>query len=284
MARPWSLRSRRHGRRGSTSQVETGGLRRARLRRQSLVRRGRSGARLQPAAWWCPETSTPTCTPTRRSPAACPTASRRPPASWRSCSASGGDSIGRSTSPRSARRRWSPAREALLAGTTTLIDHHASPNAIDGSLRHHCRAPSRELGIRSILAYEVTDRDGPERARAGLRREPSASWRRVERRLVPLARGMVGAHASFTLSAETLAAASSWRASTRTGLHIHVAEDAMDQADAVGRSTARGPAPGDAADAVGPRATRPRGSRQPAEAALLARRAARPSPTTRART
>ena len=55
--------------------------------------------------------------------------------------------------------------EALLSGTTTLIDHHASPNAIDGSLDLVADALT-ELGLRSVCCYEVSDRDGPERARA----------------------------------------------------------------------------------------------------------------------
>src|SRR3972149_95913 len=59
------------------------------------------------------------------------------------------------------------AREALLAGTTTLVDHHASPNAIDGSL-DVLAAAFGEVGIRSVLCYEVTDRAGPARADAGV--------------------------------------------------------------------------------------------------------------------
>src|SRR5216684_6324307 len=56
--------------------------------------------------------------------------------------------------------------EALLTGTTTLIDHHASPNAIDGSLDVMADALA-QLGLRSVLSYEVTDRDGPDLAQAG---------------------------------------------------------------------------------------------------------------------
>jgi cytosine/adenosine deaminase-related metal-dependent hydrolase len=57
------------------------------------------------------------------------------------------------------------AMEALLAGTTTLFDHHASPGVIDGSLDIVADA-FEELGVRSVLAYETTDRDGPGRDRA----------------------------------------------------------------------------------------------------------------------
>jgi putative selenium metabolism protein SsnA len=119
--------------------------------------------------------------------------------------------------------------EALLAGTTTLVDHHASPNAIDGSL-DVIAAALEALGIRSVLCYEVSDRDGPERAGAGV-----AENRRFLATRRPLARGMVGAHASFTLSEDTLAACVDLARGAGSGLHVHVAEDVADQRDAVAR-------------------------------------------------
>jgi putative selenium metabolism protein SsnA len=123
--------------------------------------------------------------------------------------------------------------EALLAGTTTLVDHHASPNAIDGSLDVIAEA-LEEVGIRSVLSYEVTDRDGPERAAAGVD-ENRRFLRAVGSGRRPLTRAMVGAHASFTLSPETLEACVELARSDSTGLHIHVAEDFADQADSESR-------------------------------------------------
>lgn len=119
--------------------------------------------------------------------------------------------------------------DALLAGTTTLIDHHASPNAIAGSLDVIADA-LESLGIRSVLCYEVTDRDGPERAEAGVREN-----RRFLGTSRPLARGLVGAHASFTLSPETLAACVALSRETGAGIHIHVAEDPADERHAEAR-------------------------------------------------
>src|SRR5206468_5550931 len=107
--------------------------------------------------------------------------------------------------------------------------HHASPNAVDGSLDRVASALA-DLGVRSVLCYEVTDRDGPDRAEAGLeenRRFLKSDW--------PLARGMVGAHASFTLSEETLAACVELAEEAGAGIHIHVAEDEADQRDAQAR-------------------------------------------------
>jgi putative selenium metabolism protein SsnA len=118
------------------------------------------------------------------------------------------------------------AREALLAGTTTLIDHHASPNAIDGSLEVIARAFD-QVGIRAVLAYEVSDRDGAERATAGVA-ENERFLDHVSGGAFPLARAMVGAHACFTLSDQTLADCAALARDAGVGLHIHVAEDAID--------------------------------------------------------
>ena len=122
--------------------------------------------------------------------------------------------------------------EALLSGTTTLIDHHASPNAIDGSLDVIANALG-ELGVRSILCYETSDRDGPERAEAGLA-ENRRFAERVAREKPALTRAMIGAHASFTLSDETLTACADVARRLRVGMHVHAAEDEVDERDSVG--------------------------------------------------
>jgi len=116
--------------------------------------------------------------------------------------------------------------DALHAGTTTVIDHHASPNFIDGSLDVIADALAG-LGLRSVLCYEVTDRDGMALAAAGV-----AENRRFLARPRRLARGMVGAHASFTLCNDTLGACAEVALAAGVGVHIHVAEDGADQRDA----------------------------------------------------
>lgn len=121
------------------------------------------------------------------------------------------------------------AIDALLAGTTTIIDHHASPNFIDGSLDVIADELER-LGLRSVLCYEVSDRDGPDRAAAGV--HENARFLKTRR---SLARGMVGAHASFTLSDDTLARCADAAAQSGAGVHIHVAEDGFDESDCMER-------------------------------------------------
>jgi putative selenium metabolism protein SsnA len=118
---------------------------------------------------------------------------------------------------------------AMRAGTTTIVDHHASPNAIDGSLDVIADA-LEGIGLRSVLCYEVSDRDGPDLAAAGV-----AENRRFLSHSRPLARGMVGAHAPFTLSSETLRACAQAADEFGVGVHIHVAEDDTDGADSQAR-------------------------------------------------
>jgi putative selenium metabolism protein SsnA len=125
------------------------------------------------------------------------------------------------------------ALEAIRSGTTTLVDHHASPNAIDGSLDIVAEA-FEEVGVRGVLCYEVSDRDGATRSREGVE-ENRRFLARVADGRWPLAQGMVGAHASFTLSEETLGACVEVARASGTGIHVHLAEDAVDEADAVAR-------------------------------------------------
>jgi len=132
---------------------------------------------------------------------------------------------------------WVGAADALLAGTTTIVDHHASPGAIDGSLDHIGGALT-QAGARGILCYEVTDRDGPEHAEAGL----EETRRFAEHRAKgdgELLRTMVGAHASFTLSDRTLARCVDAARDMAIGIHVHVAEDDADQRDCLARTGAR---------------------------------------------
>jgi cytosine/adenosine deaminase-related metal-dependent hydrolase len=132
---------------------------------------------------------------------------------------------------------WSAAlgaAEALCNGTTAIIDHHESPMAIDGSLDVIADACSM-VGVKTNLSYGVTDRwdhstirskvsplspmtDG---AKRGLREN--------ERFLRAGGRGMVGVHASFTCTDETLDGAASLAESMNTGVHIHVAEGPDDK-------------------------------------------------------
>jgi cytosine/adenosine deaminase-related metal-dependent hydrolase len=119
--------------------------------------------------------------------------------------------------------RWSAmlgALEALSCGTTAIVDHHESPNAIEGSL-DVIAAACAAVGVRVLCAYGVTDRHGPDGVQRGLEEN--------RRFLAAGGTGMVGIHAAFTCSEETLAAAAGLAAEFGVGVHVHVAEDAVDR-------------------------------------------------------
>ena len=127
------------------------------------------------------------------------------------------------------------AIEAVRHGTTTMVDHHASPNAISDSLERLSRA-FREVGVRGCLAYEVSDRDGREKAEEGVRENVEF----IERsRGDPLIRGSFGLHASLTLSDETLDSCLEASKDLDTGFHLHVAEDRADVTDSLKKSGRR---------------------------------------------
>lgn len=111
------------------------------------------------------------------------------------------------------------ALEALQVGCTAIIDHHESPNAIDGSLSIIADACA-EVGVRVSCAYGVTDRHGAEGARRGIAEN--------DRFLGDGGRGYVGVHAAFTCSDDTLAQAAEVARRHGVGVHVHVAEGEAD--------------------------------------------------------
>lgn len=117
---------------------------------------------------------------------------------------------------------WSAKLAALTAlesGCTAVIDHHESPNAIEGSLSVIADACA-EVGLRVNCTYGITDRHGPEGAAAGLAEN--------DRFLSEGGIGMVGLHAAFTCSDDTIAAAAELAESHGVGVHVHVAEGKVD--------------------------------------------------------
>ena len=105
-------------------------------------------------------------------------------------------------------------------GVTFVIDHHASPYAVEGSLETIAKAFDR-VGLSHLLCYELSDRDGEAISQAGLDEH--------ERFLSAGGQGHIGLHASFTVGNELLSRAVDLAAKHKTGLHVHVAEDKADQ-------------------------------------------------------
>ncbi|NUQ86770.1 MAG: amidohydrolase family protein, partial [Anaerolineales bacterium] len=105
--------------------------------------------------------------------------------------------------------------DAIKHGTTTLFDHHASPNAIRGSLDIIANEVEKS-GLRAVLCYEVTDRDGEEKMKAGI----EENLRFLKRTKSPLLAGTFGLHASLTLSDSSLALCRQ-SVPDSVGFHIH---------------------------------------------------------------
>lgn len=126
--------------------------------------------------------------------------------------------------------------DAIKHGTTTLIDHHASPNTIEGSLDVIAEAVDKS-GLRGVLCYEVTDRDGTEKANAGIQ-ENARFMKRLASNPHPRLSAAFGLHASLTLSGATLQACAAAIPEGK-GFHIHAAEHESDEYDSLQKSGMR---------------------------------------------
>ena len=128
--------------------------------------------------------------------------------------------------------------DAIKNGTTTYFDHHSSPNCIDGILDLIGSVVS-DAGLRAVLCFEVTDRDGPERARAGI----AENARFVDRCSGgPIGGGRIaanfGIHAPMTVCDDTLAACRE-SVPAGVGFHVHVGEHEYDQYRSLAESGTR---------------------------------------------
>jgi len=122
--------------------------------------------------------------------------------------------------------------DSLKAGTTTIIDHHCSPSYIEGSLSLLAET-GEKLGLNTSVAFEISDRNGQEIFEASLQENLDAVRKFSD---TPNVHPMIGLHASFTLSdnslkkiRESVSSLNSW------GIHIHVSEDKADEVDAVNK-------------------------------------------------
>jgi putative selenium metabolism protein SsnA len=126
--------------------------------------------------------------------------------------------------------------DAVKHGCTTLFDHHASPNAISGSL-DQIGSSLIQSGVRGVVCYEVTDRGGTDKADEGIA-ENVRMIHKVKQENSTLVKAMVGLHASLTLSDETLEKCTGAGAND-AGFHIHVAEHQVDEYDSIFKSGLR---------------------------------------------
>ena len=123
---------------------------------------------------------------------------------------------------------YEPILDAIRYGATTLIDHHASNRFIDGSLDVIAEVVE-ETGVRAALCYEVSDRDGPDVALAGIR-ENVRFIKKAREMAHPRIAATFGLHAALTLEDETLdRCVAEAEAIGHEGFHIHAAEGPTDR-------------------------------------------------------
>lgn len=116
--------------------------------------------------------------------------------------------------------------ESISNGVTTLLDHHSGPNAIEGSLFTLADA-AKDVGIRTSLCYEVSDRDGKDKRDQGI--AENINWIKESQKRDDMLSGLFGIHASFTMSDESLDKCRDAMQGVYDGYHIHVAEGIDDQ-------------------------------------------------------
>jgi putative selenium metabolism protein SsnA len=128
--------------------------------------------------------------------------------------------------------------DAIRHGTTTLIDHHASYSAIEGSLQEISKVVD-ETGMRASLCYEVSDRHNPNKTQAAIEENVNfINYVKEGNNLNGRLSALFGLHASLTLSAETLEKCRA-AVSDETGFHIHVGEHHSDEYDSLAKSGMR---------------------------------------------
>lgn len=118
--------------------------------------------------------------------------------------------------------------DSIKNGVTTVFDHHASFGEIKDSL-FAIESAAKETGVRSCLCYEVSDRDGMDKAKEAVMENANFIKHALADDSDMIA-GMMGMHASFTISDETMALCAANKPA-EAGYHIHVAEGIEDLHD-----------------------------------------------------
>ncbi|MDR2575769.1 MAG: putative aminohydrolase SsnA [Treponema sp.] len=126
-----------------------------------------------------------------------------------------------------------PMIDEVRSGVTSVIDHHASPFAVEGSLFKIAEA-CKLFGLRSNLCYEVSDRDGEKIAFAGIKENVDFA-KYCKEQNDDMIGGLLGMHAQMTISEKTLALCVEAASSAGIGFHVHAAEGIEDVIDAVSK-------------------------------------------------
>jgi putative selenium metabolism protein SsnA len=126
-----------------------------------------------------------------------------------------------------------PMIDQIRSGVSSVIDHHASPFAVEGSLFKIAEA-AKLFGLRSNLCYEVSDRDGEEISEAGIRENIDFA-KYCQKQNDDMLGALFGLHAQMTLGEKTLSRCTEAAATAGIGFHIHAAEGIEDLKDAISK-------------------------------------------------
>ncbi len=122
---------------------------------------------------------------------------------------------------------YATAMQSAKAGVSFVIDHHSSPFHIDGALETIAKAFD-EVGVGHLLCIEHSDRDGEETRDKNIHATIDY-LNKCKDSNNPTYQGMVGMHASFTVGDELLQRSIEIANDFDCGIHLHVAEDLMDE-------------------------------------------------------
>jgi cytosine/adenosine deaminase-related metal-dependent hydrolase len=118
----------------------------------------------------------------------------------------------------------SAGADMLRNGSTLFADTYSGPNSIDGSLQEIARG-TREVGIRGILAFEMTERNNPDEANRGFQEGIKFIQSCSKDDLVS---GMISLHASFTVGDEIVTRAAGQAKELDVPVTIHTSEGLVD--------------------------------------------------------
>ena len=124
---------------------------------------------------------------------------------------------------------YATAVACAKSGVTFVIDHHASPFYTNGALENLAEAID-EVGIAHLLCFEISDRDGA---------EVLDNLFDATENYLKSNQGLVGLHASFTVSDSTVKRAVALAEKYNSGIHVHTAEDLCDQTDSINKYNKR---------------------------------------------
>ncbi|RLI56621.1 MAG: amidohydrolase [Candidatus Thorarchaeota archaeon] len=118
----------------------------------------------------------------------------------------------------------SASAEMLRSGSTFFADTYSGPNSISGSLEAIARGV-REVGIKGMLAFELTERHNHKEAEQGLK-EGISFIKSIKKD--PLLSGMVSVHASFTVGDDIVVESVKTARELEVPITIHTSEGLVD--------------------------------------------------------